>query len=155
MRKLIFSIVTTLTLGGGIATAQITPTNSPYNLEDSFIVETDSNMTDLSVPLLFYYPETTGSYPVLMVQIGANGFGSNVINRHTYDLFMQHLASYGFLVIVIDDSQAGFPSGTTFIKTHDWFTTNVLQLNLQTPHHTVYKVTVVGGKIVTPHLFPT
>lgn len=101
--------------------AQISPTSSPYYEWGEYTVKSDSDMTSLDKPLLFFYPETPGTYPVFMFQLGANGFGSSVINRHTYDLFMEHLASYGFVVIVIDDSQAGFPTGTTFKAAHDWY----------------------------------
>ena len=106
--------------------AQINPTASPYANDGSYTVMSDSNLTDLSSPLLFFYPQTAGTYPVFMFQLGANGFGSSVINRHTYDLFMQNLASYGFVVIVIDDSQAGFPNGESYIETHDWFKNKVI-----------------------------
>ena len=125
MSKLIFSLITFLIIATGIIKAQINPTDSPYYFDGSYVVESDSNMTAISVPLLFYRPQATGTYPVLMFQLGANGFGSNVINRHTYDLFMYHLASYGFVVIIIDDSQAGFPNGTSFKAAHDWFTANI------------------------------
>jgi pimeloyl-ACP methyl ester carboxylesterase len=106
--------------------AQINPINSPYSVDGNYTILSDSNMTDLNSPLLFFYPQTIGTYPVFMFQLGANGFGNSVINRHTYDLFMQNLASYGFVVIVIDDSQAGFPNGASFIETHDWFNDMVI-----------------------------
>lgn len=106
--------------------AQITPTNSPYAADGSYIVTADSNLTDISIPMLFYYPETAGSYPVFMFQLGANGFGASAINRHTYDIFMKHLASYGFVVIVLDDSQAGLPNGNSFMEAHDWYTSKVV-----------------------------
>jgi len=101
--------------------AQIVPTSSPYLDYGNFTVVADSNMTDINVPLLMYRPSVVGTYPVFIFQLGANGFGSSVINRHTYDLFMHHLASYGVVVIIIDDSQAGFPSGTSFTQAHNWF----------------------------------
>lgn len=127
------------------ATAQIDPLDSPYYPDGSYIVEADSNMTDLSVPILYYHPETEGTYPVFMFQLGANGFGSSVINRHTYDLFMKHLASYGFTVIVIDDSQAGFPSGTSFKNVHDWYKDNITDPNHWLATYADPDKLVIGG----------
>jgi pimeloyl-ACP methyl ester carboxylesterase len=131
--------------GSYIAKSQITPTTSPYYSDGTHMVITDSNLTDLNKPLLFYYPQTTGIYPVLMFQLGANGFGSSVINRHTYDLFMEHLASYGFVVIVIDDSQAGFPNGATFKAAHDWFKNKVIDPGHWLSSHANPNLIVIGG----------
>lgn len=105
--------------------AQIDPVDSPFYNDGDYTIVADSNLTDVSKPLLFYYPETAGSYPIFIFQLGANGFGSSAINRHTYDLYLKHLASYGFVVIVIDDSQAGFPNGASMTATHDWVKTKI------------------------------
>jgi len=103
--------------------AQISPTTSMYYANGPMAIVSDSDMTAISKPLLFYRPATTSGapYPVFMFQLGANGFLSSAINRHSYDIYMQHLASHGYVVIVIDDSQAGLPSGTTFKAAHTWF----------------------------------
>lgn len=123
--KKIYLFITIIIFSACYISAQINPVNSPYANDGNFTVVSDSNLTDLSSPLLFFHPQTPGNYPVFMFQLGANGFGSSVINRHTYDIFMHNLASYGFVVIVIDDSQAGFPNGASYTATHDWFKTNV------------------------------
>ena len=125
--------------------AQIDPINSPYLEMGAYTVESDSDMTAISVPMLFYYPQTVGTYPVFMFQLGANGIGSSVINRHTYDLFMKHLASYGFVVIVIDDSQAGFPTGTTFKAAHTWYKSKCLDNNHWLSSYADVNKFVVGG----------
>ncbi len=125
--------------------AQINPTASPYANYGSYTVMSDSNLTDLSSPLLFFYPQTAGTYPVFMFQLGANGFGSSVINRHTYDLFMQNLASYGFVVIVIDDSQAGMPNGVSYMDTHDWFKNKVIDPSHWLSSYADPSKVVIGG----------
>lgn len=125
--------------------SQIDALDSPYYQYGMNSVVVDSNMTDVSVPLLFFHPETPGNYPVFMFQLGANGFGSSVINRHTYDLFMEHLASYGFTIIVIDDSQAGLPNGASFLEAHDWFTAHVIDQNHWLSNFADPNFFVVGG----------
>jgi len=124
---------------------QINPVNSPYANNGSYTVVSDSNMTGLSTPLLFFYPQTAGNYPVFMFQLGANGVGSSAINRHTYDLFMQNLASYGFVVIVVDDSQAGFPNGGSFIDAHNWFKNKVIDPNHWLNSYADASKVVIGG----------
>lgn len=128
-----------------IANAQIIPTQSPYYQNGSYTVVADSEMTAISKPLLFYYPQTQGAYPVFMFQLGANGFGSTAINRHTYDLFLKHLASYGFVVIVIDNSQAGFPNGSVFIEAHDWYKTKCQEQGYWLNEYADIDKFVVGG----------
>ncbi|MEI7597315.1 MAG: T9SS type A sorting domain-containing protein [Bacteroidota bacterium] len=125
--------------------AQINPIESPYYQQGNYTVVSDSDMTAISVPLLFYYPQTTGNYPVFMFQLGANGLGSSVINRHTYDLFMKHLASYGVVVIVIDDSQAGFPNGTTFKAAHTWYKSKCIDNNHWLSTYADVDKFIVGG----------
>jgi len=125
--------------------AQISPIESPYYGQGNYTVVSDSDMTSLSCPLLFYRPSTVGQYPVFMFQLGANGLGSSVINRHTYDLFMKHLASYGFVVIVIDDSQAGFPTGTTFKAVHTWYKTKCNDNNHWLSTYADINKFIVGG----------
>lgn len=124
---------------------QINPQNSPYLADGAYTVVSDSDMTAISVPLLFYRPQNQGNYPVFIFQLGANSFGSSVINRHTYDLFMQHLASYGFVVIIIDDSQAGFPNGGSFTASHDWFKTEYSNPNHWLSSYADPSAIVIGG----------
>jgi pimeloyl-ACP methyl ester carboxylesterase len=53
--------------------------------------------------------------------LGANGFGSSAINVHSYDIYLKHLTTWGYVVIIVNDPQAGIPSGTTFTNVHNWF----------------------------------
>lgn len=125
MMKRCLLIIMLVTFWFSNSKGQINPQSSPYLADGSYTVVSDSDMTAISVPLLIYRPQNQGNYPVFMFQLGANSVGSSVINRHTYDLFMEHIASYGFVVIVIDDSQAGFPNGGSFTAAHDWFKSEV------------------------------
>lgn len=97
--------------------AQVEPTNSPYASDGSLDV-TSELLTDASPNLLTFRPSTGGDYPILIFQPGANGFGEDNIDVNTYDLYMEHLASYGYVVVVIDDMQGG-PNNSLFEDVHD------------------------------------
>lgn len=100
-----------------IVQAQIEPLNSPFNASGSFDVLTET-LTDATPSLLTYRPSSGGDYPVFLFQPGANGFFDNAITVNSYDLYMQHLASYGFVVVVIDNTQGG-PNNNLFSNVHD------------------------------------
>lgn len=122
--KKILTILFIASLTIHFSNAQIDPLNSIYADFGSYTVVSDSDAT-ISPEVLIFRPDQPGSYPVFIFQLGANGVGSTAINKHTYDLYMEHLASYGIVSIVIDDSNAGMPSGTSFNTVLDWFNTNV------------------------------
>ncbi|MEI7596346.1 MAG: alpha/beta hydrolase [Bacteroidota bacterium] len=128
MKKLVFILFIFISFS---VKAQINPLTSPYYANGTYAIVADSVESDtadfIAKDLLIYRPSSTvdGPYPVFIFQLGANGFGSSAINRHTYDLYMKHLASYGYVVIIIDDAAAGLPSGTSFKNTHDWFKSRV------------------------------
>lgn len=125
-------------------TAQISPTSSPYYNNGNYSTMADS-LTSASPNLLFYRPTTPGQYPVFMFQLGANALFSSAINRHSYDLYMQHLASFGIVVIVIDDSNAGMPSGNSFSSTFDWFSQNVVNPSHWLHNYADPNKVVIGG----------
>jgi len=108
--------------------AQIPDTLSPYVNNGAYSIVSDS-ITVSSKKVLIYrpdaVPEENNKYPVLIFHPGANALFSSAITVHTYDLFMKHLATYGYVVFVIDETSAGMPSGTTIEAVHDWFKTNV------------------------------
>ncbi|HNW97736.1 MAG TPA: alpha/beta hydrolase [Bacteroidales bacterium] len=107
--------------------SQIAPTSSPYYVDGPYSITSDS-VTVSSKKVVIYHPVTapTGvKYPVFIFQPGANGLFSSAINVHSYDLYLKHLAIYGYVVLVIDETAAGMPNGTTFKAVHDWFLTNV------------------------------
>lgn len=54
-----------------------------------------------------------------MFQLGANGFGSSAIDKHSYDIYLEHLASYGFVVLIINNTSGG-PAGSLFEDMHTW-----------------------------------
>jgi len=104
-----------------VSYSQIQPTSSPYYNNGVYSLIWDSATVN-SKKVLMYRPAVApvNKYPVFIFQPGANGvFGGN-INVHTYDLFLHHLASWGFVVLVIDETTAGMPSGTTFKSVHTW-----------------------------------
>lgn len=102
-------------------------------------------MVSNTKPILFYRPSAINKYPVFMFQLGANSFGSNIINRHTYDIFLKHLASYGFVIIVIDVSQAGYPNGTSFKEIHTWYNEKCTDVNHWLYQYADTNKFVIGG----------
>jgi hypothetical protein len=107
--RIIYSIVSIffLSIPAGYR-AQVTPLNSPYYAIGQYEVLTET-LSDAAPALLTYRPSSSvdGPFPVLLFQPGANGFFEDNINVHTYDLYMQHLASYGYVVVVIDNTDGG------------------------------------------------
>lgn len=107
--------------------AQIQPTSSPYCNNGIYSVIADS-ATVSSKKVVMYRPSippVLGKYPVFIFQPGANGIFGGDINVHTYDLFLQHLTTWGFVVLVIDETTAGLPNGTTFKSVHTWLKTKI------------------------------
>lgn len=104
---------------------QINPTNSPYYQDGPYDVVADS-VTNLTSPILIYRPDTDsdGPYPLFLFHMGANQPGENYITWHSYDLYMQHLASYGYVVGVLQQVP-GPPNGPFFSNALDYFTAGV------------------------------
>jgi dienelactone hydrolase len=106
-----------------MAFGQIEPTNSPYYSDGSHNVLSDT-YDGLSKDLLFFYPEDQPSgekYPIFVFQPGANGLFGGSIDVHSYDLYMEHLASYGWVVVIIDHTSAmDFTFGDEFNNTVDY-----------------------------------
>ncbi len=118
---------------------------TPYNDFGDYELISEKQNFSSSYDILIYRPEKSGSYPVFMFQLGANGFGSDAIDINTYDLFMEHLASYGFIVIIIGDSSAGMPNGNSFKESYEW-----LKNKTEDEHHWLNEYAdmnrfVVGG----------
>lgn len=107
-------------------TAQIDPVNSPYYQSGTYTVESDSTEGMSPADVLIFRPDNAdnGPYPTILFQLGANSIGTSIINRHSYDLYWEHVASYGFTVIIIDNSEGG-PNATIFTDIHDWIKSNV------------------------------
>ena len=108
------------------ANSQINPTNSPYYQSGSYTVVMDSIMNATPNDVLIFRPSSPvgGPYATILFQPGANSIGSSYINKHSYDLYWQHLASYGFVILIINNTSGG-PNGTLFTSTHDWIKNNV------------------------------
>ncbi|HOU99354.1 MAG TPA: alpha/beta hydrolase [Bacteroidales bacterium] len=124
MRKILsFLIFAVLSIS---AYNQIDPLLSPYYQNGPYSVVMDSDMTATPNDLLFFRPSssTGGPFPTVLFQPGANGTGTSYINKHSYDIYWQHLASYGFVVIIINNT-AGGPNSTLFTQTHDYIKTKV------------------------------
>lgn len=104
---------------GSNVQSQINPINSPYYTNGSYAVISET-LSDASPSLLTYRPNTSseGDFPVLLFQPGANGFFQDNINVNTYDLYMEHLASYGYVVVVIDNMDGG-PNNSLFSNVYN------------------------------------
>jgi len=124
MRKIF--IINSLVVLSIYAFSQIDPLLSPYYQNGPYSVVMDSDMTATPNDLLFFRPSnsTGGPYPTVLFQPGANGTGTSYINKHSYDIYWQHLASYGFVVIIINNTSGG-PNSTLFTQTHDYIKNNV------------------------------
>lgn len=108
--------------------AQIDPLTSPYYGDGPYTVVMDSNMT-ASPDILIFRPSSSegGPYPTVLFQPGANS-GTAYITKHSYDLYWEHLASYGYVVIIMNNT-AGGPNASLFTNMHDWIKS---QINLGT-----------------------
>ncbi|PKP18574.1 MAG: hypothetical protein CVU05_13270 [Bacteroidetes bacterium HGW-Bacteroidetes-21] len=104
--------------------SQIDPLNSPYYGNGPYTVVMDSNMTT-TPDILVFRPSNSqnGPFPTVLFQPGANS-GTVYITKHSYDLYWQHLASYGYVVIIMNNTSGG-PNGTLFTSMHDWIKTQV------------------------------
>jgi hypothetical protein len=58
---------------------------------------------------------------------------------------MKHLATYGYVVLVIDETSAGLPNGTTFIAVHDWLNTNIVNTSHWLYTYADSSKVVIGG----------
>lgn len=97
--------------------AQVAPTNSPYTGNGNYGVVSET-LTDATPALLTFRPDSGTNFPILIFQPGANAAGADDIDVNTYDLYLEHLASYGYVVVVIDNMQGG-PNGDLFNDVHD------------------------------------
>lgn len=118
---------------------------TPYNVFGPYELISEKESFSSSYDILIYRPEPSGFYPVFMFQLGANGFGSDAININTYDLFMEHLASYGFVVVVIGDSRAGMPNGNSFKESYKWLKNKTEDENHWLHEYADMNRLVVGG----------
>jgi len=102
--------------------AQIAPTDSPYYQDGSYQVIADSDAS-INPTVFTFRPDAQAgeTFPVFFFQLGANGIGSSVINENTYDLYLEHLASYGYIVIVVNSATGGFPNGAVYEDIYDWY----------------------------------
>jgi pimeloyl-ACP methyl ester carboxylesterase len=123
--------------------AQIVPSSSPYLNDGTYPIVADSN-ENISPNALWYRPQTPGNYPVFFFQPGANGFFGGSLTRHSYDLFLKHVASWGYVVVVVDETSAGFPNGNGFKTVYDWYMDGYDNGGWQADYTDINKV-VVGG----------
>lgn len=121
-RTLLLSIIALFML---TLNAQIDPLNSPYYGDGSYSVESMEIM-DISPDLLVWKPTNSndGPYPTILFQPGANAAGADAIDKHSYDLYFEHLASYGYVIIIINNT-AGGPNASLFTNTHDWIKSEI------------------------------
>jgi hypothetical protein len=102
--------------------AQIAPQSSPYYLDGEYEVVFEEH-TGGNTDLYTFRPDVPvgETFPVFIFQLGANGLGSSAIDHTSYDLFMEHLASWGYIVVIIDDASAGLPNGGSFNNAYTWY----------------------------------
>lgn len=101
---------------------QIDPQSSPYYANGTYDVLNEAH-TDVNPNVYSFRPDVPvgETFPVFIFQLGANGFGGSAIDHTSYDIFMEHLASWGYIVLVIDDASAGLPNGGSFSTVYDWY----------------------------------
>jgi len=118
-------ILPTILLFTTTINSQINPTNSPYDQEGPFEVVKDS-FPNLASPLLMYRPDTVneGPYPLFLFHMGANQPGQENINWHSYDLFLKHLTSYGYVVGILQQVP-GPPNAPYFSNTLDFIDSEI------------------------------
>jgi hypothetical protein len=94
--------------------AQFAPQDSPFYLNGAHSVVSET-LTDASPELLIFRPSSNANapYPVFLFQPGANEPFQNNISVSSYNLYMEHLASYGYVVVVIDNTSGG-PNNNLF-----------------------------------------
>lgn len=126
--------------------SQVTATNSPYYNFGVYNVVSDSDMTTTHTIFTYRPDNLSGApYPVFIFQLGANGFFSTAINNHTYDIFLKHLASWGYVVIVVNDAQAGIPSGNSFTSVHNWYKSKLIDNSHWMNSYADSSKVIVGG----------
>jgi len=105
--------------------AQINPSNSPYFQDGPYQIVEEA-FPDLGSPLLTYRPNNAndGPFPMLLFHMGANQQGETNIDWHSYDLFMKHLTSYGYVVGILQQVP-GPPNGPYFSNTLDFIDTEI------------------------------
>jgi hypothetical protein len=106
-------LIASLVLGIS-AFAQFPPQDSPFYANGSYSVVSET-LTDASPALLTFRPSLNADapYPVFLFQPGANAPFQNDISVSSYNLYMEHLASYGYVVVVIDNTSGG-PNNNLF-----------------------------------------
>jgi hypothetical protein len=123
MKKLILL----LTLAYSISVlSQINPLNSPYFSDGAYEVEMLEDF-DADPDLLIFKPvsDAGAPYPTVLFQPGANPmWGTSYIDKHSYDIYLEHLASYGYVVMIINNTSGG-PNANLFKNTHNWIKTQV------------------------------
>lgn len=126
--------------------AQIAPQDSPYNDFGNYVVLSET-VTSTTPDLKIFRPDNTAeTYPILFFQLGANPlFGDEVIDADTYDLFLEHLASYGYIVVVIDDASAGLPDASDFEEAYDWYEDKLTDTNHWMSDQADDEHVIVGG----------
>ena len=121
MVRLLFICVLQILLFSSVF-AQIAPTDSPYYQDGSYqvIAESDASIN----PTVFTFrpdAQPGETFPVFFFQLGANGLGSSIINENTYDIYLEHLASYGYIVILVNSATGGIPNGAVYQDVYDWY----------------------------------
>jgi len=119
--KKIYTLFVSLCLLTLALNAQVAPQNSPYATNNTLgFTAMDSVMGLQPADLLVFRPLTSiaGPYPTILFQPGANADPDTFINWHSYDLYAEHLASYGYVVLIINNT-AGGPNATLFTQLHD------------------------------------
>ena len=126
MKKNLLTLIFAVLLSIKGLFSQIDPQDSPYQNNGSYFVVEDS-VPQAFYDFLVYRPHTNsgGPFPIVIFHSGANESGREDITWKSYEPFMKHLASYGYVVCVLPHVQGTIPTGDYVERTLNFIFNNV------------------------------
>jgi len=124
----------------------VDPINLPYANNGAYTITEEINPSNPY--LLTYRPAvSSGNFPIVLFGPGANGLFANDINVRTYDIFLKHLASYGYIVLINNRTSGGIPDDL-FKRSLNWADTKKADTS-----HWINKLADTSKIIVMGHSF--
>ena len=126
MKKNLLTLIFAVLLSIKGLFSQIDPQDSPYQNNGPYFVVEDS-VPQAFYDFLVYRPHTNsgGPFPIVIFHSGANESGREDITWKSYEPFMKHLASYGYVVCVLPHVQGTIPTGDYVERTLNFIFNNV------------------------------
>lgn len=126
MQRFLFTAILPLFFGVQNLFCQIDPQDSPYLNDGPYFVVEDS-VPQAFYDFLVYRPHTIsgGPFPIVIFHSGANESGREDITWKSYEPYMKHLASYGYVVCVLPHVQGTIPTGDYVERTMNFIFNNV------------------------------